>query len=124
MLSARNLLIYSTKLLYLTKVEYKEEKRICQNCKQNFTVEPDDFGFYEKMKVPPPTWCPQCRMIRRMAWRNDWHVFRKKDARTGEMIFSLFPEESPYKIYDRDYWWGDDWNPLGYGRGYDFSLPF
>jgi len=63
-------------------------------------------------------------MIRRMAWRNDWHIFRKKDARTGEMIFSLFPEENSYKIYDRDYWWGDEWDPLEHGREYDFSHPF
>jgi hypothetical protein len=27
------------------------ETRICQNCKKDFTIEPDDFGFYEKMKV-------------------------------------------------------------------------
>jgi len=26
----------------------------CQNCKQDFVIEPDDFAFYEKMKVPSP----------------------------------------------------------------------
>jgi hypothetical protein len=31
------------------------ETKICQNCKKNFIIEPDDFGFYEKIKVPPPT---------------------------------------------------------------------
>jgi len=33
----------------------KSETRICQNCQQEFIVEPEDFLFYEKMKVPPPT---------------------------------------------------------------------
>ncbi|MES3031648.1 MAG: hypothetical protein V4699_00185 [Patescibacteria group bacterium] len=101
-----------------------QETKQCQNCIKDFTIEPDDFGFYEKIKVPPPTFCPECRLQRRLAWRNDWHLFKKKDARTSEMIFSLFPEESPVKIYDRDYWWGDDWDPTVYGKEYDFSRPF
>jgi hypothetical protein len=29
----------------------------CQNCRKQFTIESDDFAFYEKIKVPPPTWC-------------------------------------------------------------------
>ncbi len=100
------------------------ETRNCQNCKKDFTIEPDDFGFYNKIKVPPPTFCPECRLQRRTAWRNDWHMFKKKDALTGEMIFSLFPEESTVKIYDREYWWSDNWDPTVYGKDYDFSKPF
>lgn len=36
-------------------MEYREENRICQNCKNDFIIEPEDFVFYEKIKVPPPT---------------------------------------------------------------------
>lgn len=36
-------------------MEYKSENKICQNCKTQFTIEPEDFKFYEKIKVPPPT---------------------------------------------------------------------
>ena len=36
-------------------MEYREETKNCQNCKQDFTIDPDDFGFYEKIKIPPPT---------------------------------------------------------------------
>jgi hypothetical protein len=32
-------------------MEYTPENKICQNCKGDFTIEPDDFGFYEKMNV-------------------------------------------------------------------------
>lgn len=31
-----------------------QEIKSCQNCKKDFTVEPDDFAFYEKIKVPSP----------------------------------------------------------------------
>ena len=33
------------------------ETKNCQNCKKDFTIESEDFAFYEKIKVPPPTWC-------------------------------------------------------------------
>ncbi|MDD5721433.1 MAG: hypothetical protein PHT16_03240 [Candidatus Pacebacteria bacterium] len=105
-------------------MESNSENKICQNCQKDFTIESGDFNFYEKIKVPPPTFCPECRLQRRMAWRNDWHLFKKKEALNGEEIFSLFPEENTYKIYDRDYWISDAWNPLEYGQEYNFSKPF
>ena len=40
-------------------MEYKSETKTCQNCKNDFIIEPDDFSFYEKMKVPAPTFCPE-----------------------------------------------------------------
>lgn len=100
------------------------QNKICRKCQKSFVVEADDFRFYEKIKVPPPTFCSECRFRRRMSWRNDWHLFKKKDALTGEAVFSLFPEESPVKIYDRDYWISDAWDPMVYGQDYDFTRPF
>ena len=92
------------------------ETRECLHCKKPFTVEPEDFNFYEQMKVPPPTWCPECRVMRRMIWRNDWHLFKKQEALKGESIFSFFPPEAPVKIYERDYYWSDAWNAADYAN--------
>lgn len=100
------------------------ETKSCQNCKQNFTVEPDDFSFYEKMKVPVPTWCPECRMVRRLSFRNERNLFRRKDALTGKDSFSGFPAEANIQTYENSYWHGDEWDPLDYGVEYDFSKPF
>ncbi len=102
----------------------EKEVKTCQNCKSQFTIEPEDFEFYEKIKVPPPTFCPECRFIRRAIFWNNGQLFRKKDVRTGQEIFSTYPEESPIKIYDRDFWWSDGWDALAYGRDYDFNKPF
>ena len=100
------------------------ETRICQSCKQNFVIERDDFSYYEKIQVPPPTFCPRCRMIRRMSWRNSWHLYKRPEALKGEIIFSAFPPESPVKIYERDYWWSDAWDPTQYAREVDWNRPF
>ncbi len=29
-----------------------------------------------------------------------------------------------YNVVDNEYWWGDEWNTLDYGKEYDFSKPF
>ena len=102
----------------------ESQTKCCQNCKKDFIIEPDDFSFYEKMKVPAPTFCPECRLQRRLSWRNVWHLFRKTDSHSGEKIFSIFPEESPVHIYEKEYWNSDLWDPVEYGQEFDFNRPF
>ncbi|MFA6190628.1 MAG: hypothetical protein WC711_03950, partial [Candidatus Staskawiczbacteria bacterium] len=104
-------------------MEYKSENKVCQNCKQDFIIEPDDFAFYEKMKVPAPTFCSECRLQRRLSWRNEWKLFRKKDIH-GKEIFSIFQGDSPVKILEVAEWYSDSFDPLSYSKDYDFSKPF
>ncbi|MFA6189892.1 MAG: hypothetical protein WC711_00015 [Candidatus Staskawiczbacteria bacterium] len=105
-------------------MEYKSENKDCQNCKQDFIVEPDDFAFYEKMKVPAPTWCPDCRTIRRMVWRNERTFYKRKCDATGVDMLSIIAPDLPYKVYETGYWRSDAWDPMSYGRDFDFSKPF
>jgi len=105
-------------------MEYKQEIKICQNCKKDFTIEGDDFNFYEKIKVPPPTFCPECRMQRRFAWRNERSFYRNKCALSGKDLISCFSKDSGVIVYDRDLWWSDDWDPMTFSVNYDFSKPF
>src|SRR5258708_24115014 len=67
----------------------------CQNCKCDFTIEPNDLGFYEKIKVPLPTFCPRCRMQRRWAWRNNMSLYSRKCDLCGKNVISIYsPERS------------------------------
>ena len=54
-----------------------QETKQCQNCKQEFTIEPDDFAFYEKMGVPAPVLCPSCRFQRRCLFRNEMTLYNR-----------------------------------------------
>ncbi len=101
-----------------------KETKICQNCKHEFVIEPDDFAFYEKIKVPAPTFCPECRAIRRLIFWNQNNLYKKTEAREGKKVFSTYPEEANVKIYDHDYWWSDKWDPMDFGMEIDFSRPF
>jgi len=100
------------------------EIRNCQNCKNQFTIEPDDFSFYEKIKVPPPTFCPQCRLQRRMTWRNERSLYKRNCDLCKTSIISIYKPQSPFKVYCHDCFRSDTWDPLSYGRNYDFTKPF
>jgi hypothetical protein len=96
----------------------------CQNCKNNFIIEVEDFNFYEKMKVPPPTWCPECRLIRRLAYREERALYKDKCENCSKNIVSLFAPGTPFKVFCSPCWWGDTWEGTDYGMDYDFSKPF
>ncbi len=100
--------------------------RNCQNCQTLFEIASEDLEFYEKIQVPPPTWCPDCRFMRRFTWRNERTLFKRKCDAPGheESILSIFSPESGRTVYDNTYWFSDSWNPLDYGVDYDFSKPF
>ncbi len=100
------------------------EIKKCQSCKSQFTIEPEDFDFYRKIKVPPPTWCPDCRLQRRLAWRNERVLFRRTDSLTGKSLIAGFPQDVPFPVYERNYWWSDEWDVLQYGKNFNQSRPF
>lgn len=105
-------------------MEYKDENRTCQNCKKDFLIEIDDFSFYEKMKVPPPTFCSDCRRMRRLAWYNLVNLFYRNCYLCGDKFISMYPPEANYVVYCPKCWWSDKWDFRDFGVDYDFSRPF
>ena len=101
----------------------QRETRLCQNCRKQFVIEPEDFLFYSKLNVPPPSFCSSCTMQRILTWRNERSLYRRKDA-FGKDIISIFAPEKPFTVYDHKSWWSDEWDALNFGRDYDFSRPF
>jgi hypothetical protein len=102
------------------------ETRNCQNCKTDFNIQKEDFDFYAKLSVPAPTFCPDCRLQRRIAWRNERGLFyhtNNAEGATGQII-SIYPESSNVTVYDHNFWWGDSWNAQDFGKEYDFSRTF
>lgn len=103
------------------------EVKNCQNCKAQFTIDPEDFAFYQNISVPPPTWCPQCRMIRRMTWASDSVTLYPRTCQApghSERILAVYPETSKTPVYDHAFYAGDGWDPMIYARDYDFNRSF
>ena len=105
-------------------MDYKNENKICQNCKKDFIIEPDDFKFYEKLKVPAPGFCHECRLQRKLVWRNERSLYKRNCALCNKVVISVFSSDKPFPIYCHDCYRSDAWDPFSYGQDIDFSRPF
>ncbi|MEK7175590.1 MAG: hypothetical protein AAB693_02180 [Patescibacteria group bacterium] len=102
----------------------KEEIKTCQNCQKEFPIEPEDFLFYQKIKVPPPIWCPECRMVRRMIWRNERSLYQRKCDLCEKLIITVYKKESPFVVYCRNCWFSDKWDANTYSLEYLWDKNF
>jgi hypothetical protein len=105
-------------------MEHQSEKRNCQNCKSDFVIEPDDFSFYEKIKVPAPTFCPYCRFTRRMLWRNERSLYKRKCDICEKYIIAIHSSEVTFPVYCPECYKSDNWGAENYAKDYDFNKPF
>ncbi len=105
-------------------MEHKSENRICKKCNEDFVIEPDDFGFYEKMGIPAPEQCPQCRQQLRASFRNFKTLYKRPCSKSGKMIISMYNEDTKFPVYDNEIWWGDSWEPMDYAVDVDLSKSF
>ncbi|MDP2789261.1 MAG: hypothetical protein Q8O46_04445 [bacterium] len=78
----------------------ESETKKCKNCKNDFTIEVEDFSFYEKIKIPTPKWCRECRQMRRMNFCNERNLYKRKSDKTGKDIISVYSPDSPYKVFE------------------------
>jgi hypothetical protein len=99
------------------------ETKNCQNCKNDFTIEPEDFDFYAKIDVPPPTFCPECRMVRRMCWRNVRSLHRRECHICNKLLITMYKNDG-VPVMCSECFFGDNWDPKDYGKDYDFSQIF
>ncbi len=109
------------------------EIKICKHCSCQFDITDKDIEFYEKISpiflwkkysIPPPTFCPDCRQQRRLSFRNERKLYKRKCDASGKEIISMYSPDKPYKVYNQDFWWSDWWEALDYGRDFDFSKTF
>jgi hypothetical protein len=106
-------------LMYMNK-----ETKQCQNCNQEFRIEPEDFAFYEKIKVPPPKLCSFCRAQWRLSFRNERVFYKRKCDRCKKEVVSMYSPNKSYTVWCHDCWFADDWDAMEYGREYDSTRSF
>lgn len=102
----------------------KSETRQCQSCKSDFALEPADFAFYEKLQVPAPTFCPDCRLQRRLAFRNERALYKRPCGLCGRDFIGQYAPDAPFPVYCAPCWWSDSWDATEHGQEYDFKKPF
>lgn len=110
------------------------EVKQCKQCGEDFEVTDDDLAFLEnispefggqKYLIDSPKLCHKCRQIRRLVWRNERSLYKRKSDKGGEEIVSIYsPDKTDYKVYSIDEYQSDDWDALEYGFEFDFNLTF
>ncbi len=105
----------------------------CLQCRHAFEVTDTDLAFYDRVSpvfggqkesVPPPTLCPDCRMQRRLSFRNERGLHHRVCDRSGKSIISMYSASVPFPVYENAEWWRDGWDGRDFGREFDFSRPF
>jgi hypothetical protein len=103
----------------------QSETKTCQNCGAHFVIEPDDFDFYKKIDVPPPTFCPECRLQRRLAFFNLVKLYKRDCDLCQKPFVSMYHPDAPLKkVFCAHCFFSDNWDPFEEYLEIDFSLPF
>ncbi|MFA6274136.1 MAG: hypothetical protein WC662_03165 [Candidatus Paceibacterota bacterium] len=100
------------------------ETKICQNCKNEFEITQDDFNFFKKLNVSPPTWCPRCRFIRKLTYINERSLYKRNCANCQENIISMFHPDVSIPVWCLKCHISDTWDARDYAKKYDFSRNF
>ncbi len=107
--------------------------KTCTVCATEFSITDKDLEFYkkvspsfngQKIEIPSPNQCPKCRERRRLAFRNERQLYKRKCDFSGKEIISIYSPDKPYKVYDQKIWWSDQRDAMDYGRDFDFSRTF
>jgi hypothetical protein len=105
--------------------EYKNLVLGCNKCQQNFTFDKDDFSFYEKMKVPVPNVCPDCRFKIRALWRNEMSLYSGQKCNLCQKnIISMYNPKGGYNVYCYDCWFSNDMDARDYALLYNKEKSF
>ncbi|MDD2870798.1 MAG: hypothetical protein PHS49_02310 [Candidatus Gracilibacteria bacterium] len=109
------------------------ELKQCKHCDTRFEITDKDSEFYEKVSpvfagkkynIPSPTLCPECRQQRRLSFRNERNLYKRKCDFSDKLIFSFYPQNVEFPVYDRDIWHSDKWDATTYGIDFDFGKSF
>lgn len=105
----------------------------CRQCGQTFEINTAELDFLERVSpvvrgvtllIPPSGYCPDCRMQRRFSYRNERFLHKRTCDLTGKSMISFYRSDASYKVFDKDAWWSDKWDPMQFGRPVDFSRSF
>lgn len=109
------------------------ENLSCKICHNNFEVTDRELTLLSKvapkvgseaLAIPVTAICPRCKERERLLFRNERNLYKRTCSKTGRSLVSIYPQTSPYVIYDQSVWWSDEYDPFEYGREFDFSRSF
>lgn len=105
----------------------------CTSCSQGFDFTESDQALLDKVSpmiagkkfpIPTPELCPDCRMQRRLTFRNQQTLYKRTCDATGKPVVSIYSPDKSQKVYNAEEWWSDKWNAMDFGRDIDWNRSF
>lgn len=83
------------------EIDFDPTKEIfaCENCTKNYRVIPNEFSFYERLSIPLPHLCPDCRHARRFKTRGPNQLFDRNCSNCNADIRSSYAVDRPEILY-------------------------
>ena len=105
----------------------------CSLCSSDFAIDQCDLDFYTRISpafadqaipIPPPTLCPDCRLLRRAVWRNEFQYYPRTCPHCHNQSISVHSEDKPYPVYCNRCWWHDRTDLREFGLQLDLNRSF
>ncbi len=99
------------------------ERKTCRVSWVQFAIFQSDLDFYKKIsptfdgkkfEIPTPTLCQEERQRRRLLFRNERKLYKRKCDATGEMIISNYSSDKTYSVFKESYRWSELWTQKEY----------
>lgn len=95
--------------------------KVCRKCKSSFEIRDRDQAFYKKIQAPLPSLCPDCRLQKRLAYRNERTLYPGKCGLCNKSILSMYNQADGLTVYCNECWWSDNWDSTTYGQAIDWN---
>ncbi len=115
------------------QLERVVEIKVCKHCSASFDITDKDLEFYDKVspifawvkyQIPTPTLCPDCRQQRRLSYRLETKLYKRKCDFSWKDLISMYSPDKNDIVYNYDIWWSDKWDAMDYWVDFDFSKSF
>jgi len=102
----------------------------CKHCNTVFTITGEDQAFYDKvspvfneqkLSIPPPELCPECRQKMRLRFQNERNLYGRQCDLCKKDIIAVYPRDTVGPVYCPECWWSDKWNAFDYGLDIEWS---
>ena len=99
-------------------------KFVCAKCKRQSEINDRQTAFHRKFGTAPSGLCFDCEHKHRLSFRNERVLYTRRCDATNKTIVSNISSDSPYTVYSSGYWHSDNWDPMSFGKAFDFNRPF
>ena len=83
--------------------------KICKQCNKEFDSTKGAQAAVEH-GISEPVYCRLCSWQRKLAFENEYNVYKRKCDATGKGIVSVYKEDVLFPVFERNYWVSDDWD--------------